>query len=245
MVVTGHILSAIWPILLSPVQSNGGSPLLIQLPFIRVIHTGRVSVAIFALIAGYVNSVKPIKLVRAGETDRALSSIALSSFKRTGRLVLPTSAATVVAWLITQLGGFEAARHAAQPWIRNISPRPSVSWPEAIAALIQNLVTTWTKGANEYDKVQWTITFFLRAAMLTYMTLIATAYVQSGYRMMIYGALYIYYWCVGDRKDTLWSFCPGCFRAFDSVGVHIDRLLTMFLPDSAHRHQHRVWDHAG
>lgn len=175
-----------------------------QLPFIRVFHTGRVSVAIFALIAGYVNSIKPIKLVRAGEIDKALSSIALSSFKRTGRLVLPTSVATIVAWFITQMGAFEAARFAAQPWIRNISPRPSASWLEAITSLVENLVTTWTKGANEYDKVQWTITFFLRAAMLTYLTLIATAYVQPRFRLMLYVALYFYYWCAGDRKAILW-----------------------------------------
>lgn len=200
MVVTGHILGAVWPILLSPVQSKGGASLLLQLPFIRVIHEGRVSVAIFALIAGYVNALKPIKLVRAGETDKALSSIALSSFKRTGRLVLPTSVATIVAWLITQMGGFEAARHAAQPWIRNISPRPSKSLMDAITSLLENLVTTWTTGANEYDKVQWTITFFLRAAMLTYMSLIATSYVQSNYRVMLYVGLYIYYWCARDRK---------------------------------------------
>lgn len=202
MVVTGHVMSAIWPILLSPAQSDGGIPFLLQLPFIRVFHTGRVSVAIFALIAGYVNSIKPIKLVRAGEIDKALSSIALSSFKRTGRLVLPTSVATVVAWFITQMGAFEAARFAAQPWIRNISPRPSMSWMEAIGSLMENLVTTWTKGANEYDKVQWTITFFLRAAMLTYLTLIATAYVQPKYRLLLYAALYFYYWCAGDRKET-------------------------------------------
>lgn len=224
MVVTGHLLSAIWPILLSPVQSAGGVPLLMQLPFIRVVHAGRVSVAIFALITGYVSSNKPIGLVRAGETDKALSSIALSAFKRTGRLVLPTSVATVVAWSITQLGGFEVARFSAQPWIRNISPHPSKSWMEAIGMLFENLVTTWTKGANEYDKVQWTITFFLRAAMLTYMTLIATAYVQSHYRLMLYAGLYLYYWCAGDRKETSlpWS----------SYQLHANDIL----PHSAHRH---------
>jgi peptidoglycan/LPS O-acetylase OafA/YrhL len=217
MVVTGHILGALWPTLLSPAPSTGETPLVIQLPFIRVIHSGRVSIAIFALITGYVNSVKPVKLVRAGEIDKALSSIALSSFKRTGRLVLPTSVATLLAWLTAQLGGFEAARYAAQPWIRNISPPSSKSWMEAIGSLLENMVTTWTKGANDYDKVQWTISFFLKAAMLTYMTLIATAYVQSHYRLQIYAALYIYYWCAGDGREPV-----GPFR------VRLVRMLTVF-----------------
>lgn len=203
MVVTGHVSNAIWPILLAPVQAKGGSPLVMQWPIIRLLFAGRVSVAIFALIAGYVNAMKPIKLMQAGETDRALSSIALSAFRRTGRLVLPTSVATFAAWFLTQLGAFEAARHAKQDWIRNISPRPSASWMQAIISLVKNLVTTWTKGANDYDKVQWTITFFLRAAMLTYMTLIATVYVKSKHRLMILGGLYCYYWCAGDCKSSI------------------------------------------
>jgi hypothetical protein len=232
MVVTGHILGALWPMLLSPAPSTGEPPLVVQLPFIRVIHSGRVSIAIFALITGYVNSVKPIKLVRAGETDKALSSIALSSFKRTGRLVLPTSVATLLAWLTAQMGGFEAARYAAQPWIRNISPPPSKSWTEAISSLVRNLVTTWTKGANDYDKVQWTVSFFLKAAMLTYMTLIATAYVQSHYRLQLYAALYIYYWCAGDGREPV-----GPSR------VGLVRVLTV-PPCSAHWHQHRLWCHS-
>lgn len=203
MVVTGHVSNAIWPKLLAPVQSKGGSALVMQWPIVRLLFAGRVSVAMFALIAGYVNAMKPIKLVRAGEIDQALSSIALSAFKRTGRLVLPTSVATFAAWFLTQLGGFEAARHAKQDWIRNISPRPSASWMHAITSLVKNLVTTWTKGANDYDKVQWTITFFLRAAMLTYMTLIATVYVKSKHRLMIMGGLYCYYWCAGDCKSSI------------------------------------------
>lgn len=253
MVVTGHILGAIWPILLSPVQSNGASPLLMQLPFIRVIHAGRVSVALFALIAGYVNSVKPITLLRAGEIDKALSSVALSSFKRTGRLVLPTSFATILAWAITQIGGFEAARHVAQPWIRNISPPPSPSWLEAIASLLKNLATTWTKGANDYDKVQWTITFFLRAAMLTYMTLIATAYVQSHYRLMLYVGLYFYYWCGGDRKEIPssvfnhhigWLLTVVSLLALIGINIAFGTILAEITQSSAIEKISRRWERA-
>lgn len=200
MVVTGHVFGTLWPLLKAPTQSYHGSSLLLQLPFIRLIYAGRVSIAIFAIIAGYVNAIKPISFMRAQENDRALASLASSAFRRTGRLVLPTSIATVIAWLLTQIGGFEVALHANQPWLRDISPHMSTSVSEALSSLMKNLITTWTTGANDYDKIQWTITFFLQAAWWTYMLLLATIYVKSKYRLLIYGGLYCYFWYAKNRQ---------------------------------------------
>lgn len=200
MVVTGHVSAALWPLLTSPTQSYHGSSLLLQLPFIRLVYAGRVSIAVFALIAGYVNAIKPITLMRAKENDRALSRIASSAFRRTGRLVLPTTVATAIAWFLTQIGGFEVALHAHQPWIRDISPQKSTSISHALRCLLKNLVTTWTTGANDYDKIQWTITFFLQAALWTYMLLVAINYVKSRYRLLIYAGLYSYFWCAMNRQ---------------------------------------------
>ena len=200
MVVTGHIFATLWPILKSPTQSYHGSSLLLQLPFIRLVYAGRVSIAVFALIAGYVNAIKPMRFMRAEENDKALASIASSAFRRTGRLVLPTTIATVIAWFLTQIGGFEVARHANQPWLRDISPGGSPSLSEAVSSLLKNLVTTWTTGSNDYDKIQWTITFLLQAAWLTYMALLATVYVKSKYRLLIYGGLYCYFWYARNRQ---------------------------------------------
>lgn len=200
MVVTGHVLEALSPIVLAPAQSFHGSFLFMQLPFVRLLHSGRVSVAAFALIAGLVNALKPIRLMQLGERNKALSSIALSAFRRTGRLVLPTSVATIIAFFLTQIGSFEVAKHANQQWIRNISPARPKSFSQAFNSLLRNLITTWTKGDNDYDKIQWTITFFLQAAMWTYMILVATAHVTSKGRLLVYSGLYCYFWYAKNRQ---------------------------------------------
>lgn len=198
--VSGHVFVALWPILKSPTQSYHGSSLLLQLPFVRLLLAGRVSIAVFALITGYVNTLKPIRFMRTEENDRALISIASSAFRRTGRLVLPTSVATIVAWFLAQIGAFEVSLHANQPWLRDISPKRSVSFSQAISSLAKNLATTWTTGENDYDKIQWTITFFLQAAWWTHSILLATIYVKPKYRLLIYGGLYGYFWYARNRE---------------------------------------------
>ncbi|MCJ1254577.1 hypothetical protein MMC24_002392 [Lignoscripta atroalba] len=175
-------------------------PVLFQRPFLRCFVMGRSSVAAFALLSGYVNALKPIRQTRAGNIDSALSGVAKSAFRRTGRFVLPAMIATVLSWLLCQFGGYSMASVVDSSWIRDTSPRPSASFANALYDLVYNMITTWTNGANEYDKIQWTLTYLLRGSMLVYLTLFATAYLQPKYRMLVYGVLYLYYWVGGDGK---------------------------------------------
>ena len=162
---------------------------------------GRASVAIFAMLAGYVNALKPIKQTKAGNIDMALSGIAKSAFRRTGRFMMPAVIATTISWLVCQFGGYHLAKTVDSAWIRDTSPDPSASFAAALSDLSSNLITTWTDGGNQYDRIQWTLTYLLRGSMLVYLTLFATAYVQPRYRPFIYCGLHMYYWKVGDGKN--------------------------------------------
>ena len=64
--------------------------------------------------------------------------------------------------------------------------------------LFRNLGTTWLNGANEYDRIQWTLTFLLKGSMMTYLTLFATVYVKPKWRMLICVGLYYFKWNSGD-----------------------------------------------
>ncbi len=175
-------------------------PMLFQLPFVRCLVMGRASVAAFALLAGYVNSLKPIKQSRAGNIESALTGIARSSFRRTGRFVLPAVIATTFSWFLCQLGAYKVANLADSAWIRDTSPEPSASFTFAFYDLVANLGSTWIDGFNDYDKIQWTLTYLLKGSMTTYLTLIALIYVKPRWRVAVLVGLYYFMWKCGDGE---------------------------------------------
>jgi hypothetical protein len=161
---------------------------------------GRASVAAFAILAGYVNALKPTRQARAGQVDAALSGIAKSAFRRTGRFMIPAVVATTMSWLICQFGAYNVANYADSLWLRETSPYPSGGFGSALLDLWWSLLGTWTTGANAYDKIQWTLCFLLRGSMLVYLTLFATTFVKSRWRIVFYAILYCYYYAMGDCR---------------------------------------------
>lgn len=183
-------------------MAENQSSALFQLPFLRLLIMGRSSVAIFAILTGYVASMKPLKQARAGMTDQALSNIAKTAFRRTGRFVFPAVVATTIAWLWCELGAFRIAMHADSDWIRDTSPVPSSSFAGAFWGLFDNLMSTWISGRNQYDPIQWTLTYLLKGSMMTYLTLFATIYVKPRSRMLILGVLYAFMYISQDGIST-------------------------------------------
>ena len=161
---------------------------------------GRSSIAIFAVVSGFVNALKPMKLTREGNTDVALSGIAKSSFRRTGRFVIPSVLATTASWLLCQLGAYKVAKVADSQWIRDTSPDPSPSFSAALYDLFVNLISTWVTGNNEYDKITWTLTYLLMGSMMVYMTLVATIFMRPKHRMLACAVMYCYEWLASDGK---------------------------------------------
>ncbi|KAI9865701.1 MAG: hypothetical protein M1813_002159 [Trichoglossum hirsutum] len=151
-------------------------------------------VVIFVVLSGYAAAVKPVKLSRSGKAEEALSSLASSSFRRTGRLVLPSLAATVLSWFLCQVGAYKIGKSSDAWWISETSRNPSRSWVAAFTDLINGIIQTWTDGENPYDQPQWTLPVLLKASMLTYTLLLATAHAQSIHRMLIVSGFYFYSW---------------------------------------------------
>lgn len=164
---------------------------------------GRASVAVFALVTGYVNSLGPLKKSRAGNADAALIGIAKSAFRRFGRFMIPAIVATVISWLACQFGAYNVAHVADSDWIRATSPVPSTSFAGAFYDLFKNLGTTWIDGGNAYDKIQWTLTYLLKGSMMTYLTLFALIYVKPRWRMLILVGLFWFKWKSGDGEHIL------------------------------------------
>ncbi|KAH7348576.1 acyltransferase family-domain-containing protein [Rhexocercosporidium sp. MPI-PUGE-AT-0058] len=86
LVYIQHLLYAHW-------LHNGyaGRPedFIIQLPFLRLLFSGRFMVAIFFILSGYVLSYKPLQLARKGDTRALYDNLSSAAFRRTPRLFLP------------------------------------------------------------------------------------------------------------------------------------------------------------
>lgn len=161
---------------------------------------GRIGVAIFSLVTGYVCALKPIRQYREGNQTAAFRGIAKSAFRRVPRLVLPATLATILIWLLCQFRAFEIANSAEGQWLRDSSPNTSLGLGPAILDLMRALSETWTRLYNVYDINQWTLLPLLKGAMLVYVMLFATAYCKPVYRMLVSLFLCVYFFITNDGK---------------------------------------------
>ena len=154
-----------------------------QLPVFRLLAQGHSWVALFLILSGFVNALKPIKLARSNQVENALTNMSLSSFRRTFRLILPATAATLVSWVVCQLGMYEMSRNGDAYWLYTYTPMMSYSWGTALEDLVNALRATWTIGViNPYDQPQWALIYLLMGSMMVFCALLMTVNLTPGWR---------------------------------------------------------------
>ncbi|OCT48985.1 hypothetical protein CLCR_04854 [Cladophialophora carrionii] len=177
-VVSSHVVICYARILIPPCCAPSSStPYLFQRPIFRLVASGHSWVAIFFILMGFVNALKPLQLVRSGEVDKALQKLASSSFSRIFRLVLPATAATIISWLICNLGLDSMSAQSDAYWLHENTPAPSSSWSSAFADLFHGLTATWMFGdQNPYDQPQWALVYLLQGSIMiiSALSLVAT-----------------------------------------------------------------------
>jgi peptidoglycan/LPS O-acetylase OafA/YrhL len=169
-----------------------------QRPILRLVAQGNAWVAVFFILLGYVNSLKCIQQSRAGQTDAALSVLASSAFKRTGRVIFPAAAVTMLTWLACQLGAFQLSRGSDAYWLRTTSPEPSPTWISALHDLGRELIATWFWFSNRYDQPQWALMFLLKGSLFVFMVLLITVRTTPRFRIFAELVLYVWSWSIGD-----------------------------------------------
>lgn len=169
-------------------------------PFARVIFEGSPWVSVFLILTGFVNALKPLKQARSGNYDGTLASLASSCFRRSLRLMLPCTVATVFCWVMAELGAFKTGSKVMSGWMAGTSPVPSGGIWAAICTLFRAVLDTWSWNNNELERNQWAMLFFLKGALAVYVFLLATSRTQAKYRMFITAGLVAYGWRCLDRK---------------------------------------------
>ncbi len=199
--MTSHLFLAFFETFNDPAESESKRGSIFHLPFLRLPATGSPWLALFFLLTGYVNAIKPIKQARSGNTQGALSGLVSSAFRRPWRLILPPTIATFIAWLMANLGLFSLGRRCPSWWMRDTSPPSDATFQDAIHGLFTAIYHTWWGGgANVYDKNQWPMFSLFKGSMLLYVVLLATMRCTPRYRMLVFAALYIYSYGTGDSK---------------------------------------------
>jgi peptidoglycan/LPS O-acetylase OafA/YrhL len=140
LVVTHHCGCAFADWLRFPAVSLDERPYLLQLPYFRLlVNGGNFFVANFFLLSGFVCSMKSLRLARAGEEVTVRDVISDSMFRRTVRLIVPATIATIISWTICQLGGYNMAHRYGNWWVGDVaSSVPGFMLP--VESLLRNCV---------------------------------------------------------------------------------------------------------
>ena len=180
-------------------------PYLFQRPIFRLVASGHSWVAIFFILMGFVNALKPLQLARSDQVDKALQKLASSSFSRILRLVLPATAATIISWLICNLGLYSTSAQSDAFWLNVNTPQPSSDWSVAVIDLFHGLKATWVYGdQNPYDQPQWALIYLLQGSIMIISALSLVVTMTSTWRTV--AIVFLAYWSLnwsrilGDRK---------------------------------------------
>lgn len=182
------------------------------------------SVAIFFILSGYVCSIKPLKLARAGKAEEARKNIASSAFRRVFRLGGPSIFVTTVSWLFDRFGAFDVALSLPpRCWLYVFSPL-SMDFASSVRALFRSFVTTWNYDGppflgvrNAYEGIQWTMAHELRGSMMIYLALTVTASFTPINRCLVLFGLIAYATWVDIDVLGLVPFYTGALLADMSI----------------------------
>ncbi|KAM5477422.1 hypothetical protein McanCB56680_007392 [Microsporum canis] len=197
-VVASHITLCFARSVIPPSISTDGPRRLFQNPFLRLIGQGNAAVSVFLVLLGFVNSLKTIQLIRSGCVQDAVSTLSIGAFRRTGRLMLPASAATLISFMLCELGLYGLARRSDAYWIMTTAAAPSTSIFQGIKSVSWELIAVWIVGENKYDQPQWALAHLFKGSFFIYMVLLATANATPAFRLTALGILYAWGWIAGD-----------------------------------------------
>ncbi len=201
-----------------------------ELPLIRWLYSSGLGIMIFFLVAGFVCSLKPLRLMRNNDSasrDKLLQALSLSTFKRFFRLYLPVITSTFLVAILAYLGVFEWSR----PFIGDKKYFPGVSKEPQITRYptLSKQLGFWLEELNEmmsvwefkpfypiHDHHLWSIREQYRGSMYLYAGLVALARTRESWRVVfiILLDLYLLWW---GRWEIALFFCGSLIAQFEVI----------------------------
>jgi peptidoglycan/LPS O-acetylase OafA/YrhL len=175
----------------------------LQLPFARVIFSGRPMVHIFFIISGFVLSYKPLQTIHNRDFDKCLSVLASSAFRRPIRLFAPCLVSTLMVVFLIQTG-----------WMGFPIPSLSVQlmlWGDNV---FHRLIWAWSWDAElfpEFDRHLWTIPIEFIHSMLLFMVVVMLSRLRRAIRQVLTFGLMLFFLRCG--RWAAFEFVGGMFLA--------------------------------
>ncbi|KAJ5061029.1 acyltransferase 3 [Bipolaris maydis] len=185
---------------------------LTQLPIIRLIYSGHVSVSLFFVISGFSISLKPLKLIRNGSYSAFLDTMVSATFRRPCRLYLPCLVTLAITFLVACCGAFDFSYALTKNW-------PFLSKPLRIPIAHHSLSKQFTDWAGQvwtwsdplarrtrhppYGVQLWTIPIELSCSFISFLALIGLAKVRQAVRMSITTTIAVYFLFQNHPEATL------------------------------------------
>jgi peptidoglycan/LPS O-acetylase OafA/YrhL len=179
----------------------------IQLPFIRLLYSGRFMVAIFFVLSGYVLSYRPLQLSRKHNTGLLFDNLASGLFRRAPRLFLPV----VPVILITAIFGiYYGCYGTGRPSDGECNGTEPSLWLQIVGTwniFVQMLDPfTWSEFYPPGVPQLWTLPMEFRGSIAVFMLILALGNVKPPVRLVL--LLSAAYACFHfTRWDTLLFVC--------------------------------------
>ena len=176
---------------------------IVQLPFIRVIYSGRPMVHVFFVISGFVLSRKPLQLARNHKYHDLHKTLSSSVFRRAIRLYLPAAFSTFFMMLLIRAGW------ARQPMDGGFFVQLA-DWVGAVF----DITKPWQWDVIQdlrYDMHTWTLPIEMVMSMLLFITItgLSRCKVPIRFGLMIMIMLY----CFRNGRWAAVEFLGGAFIA--------------------------------
>ncbi|KAF7196387.1 O-acetyltransferase PaAT-1 [Pseudocercospora fuligena] len=175
-----------------------------QLPIVRLLYSGTPMVSIFFVVSGCALSLKALKLANSGQPEAASASLSSSIFRRGVRLFAPTTIATFLVLLLTQLGLYEHPYaileiHGRRHMVLDRPPHLSSFWAQIVdwvRYLFARLYypEVWMgqlpgSTSSIYASQLWTIPIEFYASMALYVCLAGLIGTRGLVRRLTLGAM--------------------------------------------------------
>ncbi|KAJ6261834.1 hypothetical protein Dda_2633 [Drechslerella dactyloides] len=219
-------------------NEESGNRYFMQLPMIRILHSGRSMVSIFFVISGFALSHKVVMLMRsvkmqsAAERSHAiLSNLASSVWRRHLRLFLPLIGTYLLVAVFVAAGWFEAVPWGENGWLKgNVEFRPareSGLWSQLVSAAREyvkvagpvTLFHGWVYPdyMSVYDSHLWTIPEEFHQSMLLFLVMLGLSHMKRWVRVYIFLPVFV----VASLLNGYWAMSLFIF-GFLMAEVHAE-----------------------
>lgn len=203
-----------------------------QLPFLHMLISGHIMVAIFFVISGYVLSYKPLKTIRARSYEETFTVLASSTFRRALRLYIPSLVGLACVFIAVRLGLYNyswgivkeghtiVGTNEQHPPIFGSLIKQFWDFYRTVAHLMNPF--DWGLFYNNYNPHLWTIPVEFRCSIVLFITILATSRLVSVVRMSLVAGL-IWFCMRYGRWDVVLFLCGMVMAELDLINGTWDR----------------------